>query len=75
MRSRLVRLLVISALLLVGTAPPLQADYWKGEVYYYSSGSYTTVIGYFVRYCDNSTSNRSSRLRARWSRSRTAPSP
>ncbi|HYI07492.1 MAG TPA: DUF6289 family protein [Thermoanaerobaculia bacterium] len=51
------RLLVLFALLLTATATPIQADYWKGEVYYYSDACYTNVIGYFVRYCDNSTSS------------------
>lgn len=57
MRSRVVRLVVVSALLLLAAVPPLQAEYWKGEVYYYSDNCYTNVIGYFVRYCDNSTSS------------------
>ena len=55
MRSRLVRLVVFSALLFLAAAPPLHGDYWKGEVYYYSDACYTNVVGYFVRYCDNST--------------------
>jgi hypothetical protein len=58
MRARQLRLLVLLALLLAGTVPPtqVQADYWHGEVFYYDA-CYTTVIGYFVRYCDNSTSS------------------
>lgn len=56
MRSHLFRAFVVVVLLAAAVAPPVQADYWKGEVYYYSDACYTTVIGYFVRYCDNSTS-------------------
>lgn len=58
MFARRLRLLLLLALFLVttaGTVRPVQADYWHGEVYYYDA-CYTTVIGYFVRYCDNSTS-------------------
>ena len=51
------RLLALLSLLLTAAAAPVQADYWKGEVYYYSDACHTTVVGYFVRYCDNSTSS------------------
>lgn len=57
MRSRLIRILVAVVLFAAAVAPPAEADYWKGEVWYYSDACYTTVIGYFVRYCDNSTSS------------------
>ena len=52
-----IRLLVLFTLLLAAVAPPVQADYWKGEIYYYSDACFTTQIGYFVRYCNNSTSS------------------
>ena len=51
-----IRLVALLSLLLAATASPIQADYWKGEVYYYDA-CYTTVVGYFVRYCDNRTSS------------------
>ena len=51
-----IRLALALALLLAVTAPPpAQAAYWKGEVYWYSDECYTNLVGYFVRYCDNST--------------------
>lgn len=51
-----IRLLVLCSLLLAAAVSPVQADYWKGTVTYYSDACYTTVIGSFTRYCDNSTS-------------------
>ena len=55
--SKYIRLLLALAFVLaVAAPPPAQAAYWKGEVYYYDA-CYTQVIGYFVRYCDNSTSS------------------
>ena len=51
-----VRLFLLLSLLLAATVAPVQAEYWKGEVYYYSDACYTNQIGYFVRYCNNATS-------------------
>lgn len=56
MRKYVRLLLALALLLAIAAPPPAQADYWKGEVYYYDA-CYTQVIGYFVRYCDNSTSS------------------
>ena len=56
MRKYIRLLLALTFVLAVTAPPPAQADYWKGEVYYYDA-CYTQVIGYFVRYCTNRTSS------------------
>ncbi|HEX2060926.1 MAG TPA: hypothetical protein VHK90_09300 [Thermoanaerobaculia bacterium] len=52
MRHRAVRLLVLLALLAVGTSSPLQGGPWYGEIRYYAEPSLSTYVGYFVRYCN-----------------------